>query len=186
MIVLLDTFSKILEKLVQSRPPAAAHLKGLVSVHQAGSLPGISAEDAAARLMHKIDASHRSDLCPTTGFFDIKGGFDNVSRPILLDRLTPLGTSRYLVSWVEYFLSDRSITLVYSGALNLSAPVSVGVPQGSPISPLFFVIYVAPLHAPDGISFHLSYVDDFSLSVASTSYEQNSQKLIAALGSLAI
>ena len=75
-------------------------------------------------------------------------------------------------------------TLVYPGAPNLSVPVSIGVPQGSPISPLFFVIYVAPLHAPDGISFRLSYVDDFSLTVASTSYEQNSQKLIAAFDSL--
>ena len=170
--------------LVQSRLSATAHLKGLVSVHQAGSLPGVSAEDAAARLMHEIDATHRSGLCATTGFFDIKGGFDNVSHPVLLDRLTSLGAPVYLVSWSESFLSNRSITLVYPGAPNLSVPVSVGVPQGSPISPLFFVIYVAPLHAPDGISFSLSFVDDFSLTVASTSYEQNSSKLIAAFDSL--
>ena len=35
----------------------------------------------------EIDATHRSGLCATTGFFDIKGGFDNVSLPILLDHL---------------------------------------------------------------------------------------------------
>ena len=133
--------------------------------------------------MHEIDATHRSGLCATAGFFDIKGGFDNVSRPILLDRLTSLGTASLIVSWSKSFLSDRSITLVYPGAPNLSVTVSVGVP-GSPISPHFFVIYVAPLHAPDGISFRLSYVDDFSLTVASTSCEQNSQKLIAAFDTL--
>ena len=121
--------------------------------------------------MHEIDATHRSGLCATTGFFDIKGGFDNVSHPVLLDRLTSLSTPSYLVSWSESFLSDRSITLVYPGVPNLFIPVSVGVPQGSPISPLFFVIYVAPLHAPDGMSFSLSYVNDFSPTVASTSYE---------------
>ena len=71
----------------------------------------------------------------------------------------------------------------YPSTPNLSVSVSVGVPQGSPISPLF-VIYVAPLHAPDGISFSLSYVDDFSLTVASTSYGQNSSKLIAAFDTL--
>ena len=92
VIVLLDTFSKIPEKLVQSRLSPTVHLNGLVSVHQAGSFPGASAEDAAARLMHEIDASHHSGLCATTGFFDIKGGFDNVSHPILLDRLSSLGT----------------------------------------------------------------------------------------------
>ena len=143
VIVLLDTFSKIL-KVVQTRLSTTAHLKGLISVHQAGSLPGVSAEDAAARLMHEIDATHRTGQCATTGFFDIMGGFDNVSHPILLDRLTTLGTPSYLVSWAGSFLSNRSITLVYPGSPGLSIPVSVGVPQGSPVSPLFFVIYVAP------------------------------------------
>ena len=128
VIVLLDTFSKILEKVVQSRLSATAHLKGLVSVHQAGSLPGVSAEDAATRLMHEIDATHRSGLCATIGFFDTKGGFDNVSHPILLNCLNSLGTPSYLVSWSESFLSDRSLTPVYPGAPNLSVPVSVGVP----------------------------------------------------------
>ena len=52
------------------------------------------------------------------------------------------------------------------------------------LATLFFVIYVAPLHAPDGILFRLSYVDDFSLTVASTSYEQNSHKLITMFDSL--
>ena len=196
VIILLDSFSKILEKAVQFDLSAMAHLRGLVSVHQAGFLTGVSAEDAATRLIHETNVTHRSGLCATTGFFDIKGGFDNVSHSILLDRLTSLGTTPYLFSWSEpfcsgptavapgHFLSNRPITLVYLGAPNLSAPVSVGVPQGSPVFPLFIVIFVAPLHAPDGISFRLSYVHGFSLTIASTSYEQNSRKLIAAFNSL--
>ena len=64
---------------VQSRFSATAHLNGLVSIHQAGSLLGASAEDrdTAARLMHKIDATQCSGPCANiAGFFSIKGGFD--------------------------------------------------------------------------------------------------------------
>lgn len=84
MIVLLDAFSKILEKIVQSRLSATAHPKGLVSIRQASSPLGVSAGDAAALLtrVHEIYGTHRSGLYATTGFSDIKGNFDNISHPI--------------------------------------------------------------------------------------------------------
>ena len=62
------------------------------------------------------------------------------------------------------------------------SPVSVGTPQGSPVSPLLFVIYVAPLHILLDRGLVLSYVDDFSLTVSSPSYRTNSRFLQAAFG----
>ena len=53
----------------------------------------------------------------------------------------------------------------------------MGTPKGSPVSPLLFVIYVSRLHSeiPQGLT--LSYVDDFGLTAASTSYRRNMQIL---------
>ena len=83
----------------------------------------------------------------------------------------------YLVSWVSSFLGERSCTLIFQGAPGTLAPINVGAPQSSPISPLLFLLYVAPLHfgIPRGLM--ISYVDDFALTVASLSYRGNIRRL---------
>jgi len=63
-------------------------------------------------------------------------------------------------------------------------PVSVGPPQGSPVSPLLFVIYVSPLHIPVPKGLVLSYVDDLSVTTSSRSYRSSSRTLQGVLGRL--
>jgi len=103
----------------------------------------------------------------------VKGGFDNLESPSLLALLRRKGVSPYLVHWVSSFLRDRSYRLTFQGSPRHFAPVSVGVPQGSPISPLLFVIYVSSLHLVIPRSLIISYVEDFAVPVASPSYRTN-------------
>jgi len=78
-----------------------------------------------------------------------------------------------LVQWVGSFIRDRTCRLTFQGSPRPFAPVTVGVPQGSPISPLLFVIYVSALHLKIPRSLIISYVDDFAITVASPSYRTN-------------
>ncbi|KAH8146840.1 uncharacterized protein LAJ45_09214 [Morchella importuna] len=174
IIVLLQTFSKILEKIVTLRLASIAKAVGLIHPHQCGSVAGLSTADAVTTLLHETKAMQHAKLKVSTLFLDIKGDFDNVVKHTLASTLAAKATPPYIINWVLSFLSDRHITLLFKGSPRIPTPVQVGVPQGSPISPLLFVIYMNILHLHDPSSgLTLSYVDDFAVTVGSPSYQQN-------------
>jgi len=177
IIVLIRTVSKILERIIAARLLTAARLKGLLHPNQCGSLPGLSTYDACLTLTNDIRTLQRPRLKVFSLFLDIKAGFDNIDNNTLARILREGGIPPYLVSWVSSFLGERSCTLIFQGSPGTPAPDKVGAPQGSPISPLLFLLYVAPLHfrIPRGLM--ISYVHDFSLTVASLSYRGNIRRL---------
>jgi len=140
VIVLLQTFSKILERIMNSRLSCVARACGLLNQHQCGSLVGLSASDATTTLTHEVRALQMAQRKVSTLFLDIKGGFDNVNASSLCGMLKAKGVNPYLVAWTRSFLSDRRCRLLYQGSPKIFAPISVGTPQGSPVSPLLFVI----------------------------------------------
>jgi len=185
IIVLLKTISKVLERVMTVRLSAVARSKGLLHHNQCGSLPGLSSSDTCLTLMHKVRTLQRPRLKVSTLFLDIKAGFDNVNASTLRARLLASHVPSYMVDWVSSFLSERTGTLVFQGSPNLSAPISVGTPQGSPISPLLFLLYVSPLHMSVPRGLMISYVDDFSITVASPSYRGNIRRLQGLLNTVA-
>jgi len=108
---------------------------------------------------------------------DIKAGFDNVDNNTLARILREGGIPPYLVSWVSSFLGERSCTLIFQEAPGTTAPVNVATPQGSSISLLLFLLYVAPLHFRIPPDLMISYGDDFALTVASLPYRGNLRRL---------
>ena len=73
---------------------------------------------------------------------DVKGAFDHVSKKRLQRRMQEIGIDSNLISWVGSFLSDRKLQLVIDGHCEAERQVCTGVPQGSPVSPILFTIYL--------------------------------------------
>jgi len=145
--------------------------------NQCGSLPGLSSSDACLILTHEVRTLQRPRLKVSTLFLDIKAGFDNVNASTLRARPLSSHVPSYMVDWVSFFLSERTYTLLFQGSPNLSSPVSLGTPQGSPSSPLLFLLYVSPLHMSIPKGLMVSYVDDFSITVPSPSHRGNIRRL---------
>ena len=179
VIVLLETLSKILERLIANHLAAQAREIGMLHPNQCGSLAGVSSLHAATALTHEVATAQKLKLKASTLLLDIKGGFDSVRPSCLTGMLRERGISPYIVSWVRAFLSGRSCRLRFQGAPNSFVRVAVGTPQGSPVSPLLFVLYVAPLHKGTSTANTISFVDDLALTSVSSSHRHNIQLLQA-------
>jgi len=100
IIVLIRTFSKILERIIAARLLAAARLRGLLHPNQCGSLPGLSTYDACLTLTNDVKTLQRPRLKVSSLFLDIKEGFDNVDNNTLA-RIR--GKAGYPTTWFPGF-----------------------------------------------------------------------------------
>ena len=177
VIALLNCLGKVLEKIIASRLSYLANTTGLLHHTQLGGRKQRSAVDAVLLLQHYIqqERSKRKGNVTSTLFLDIKGAFDHVSKPKLLSTMQRLDLPSTLVSWVSSFLSERVIRLMFDGRVQDETPVDIGIPQGSPISPILFLIYTRDVWQDR--AFQISYIDDFSLAVSSTSAKKNCRAL---------
>jgi len=180
VIALRQTISKIVQRVGNNRLLTIAYAEGLYCINQTGSLLHRSTVDAAISLQHSIKGAQFAKTKVLLLFLDVKGGFDNIDHRKLLDGLSENNkVPDSLIDWIQNFITTRNISLAYPGRRRRTHVLNKGIPQGSPLSPLLFVIYVKPLHLAGEPTelFTTSYVDDFQLTVASNSWERNARRL---------
>jgi len=165
IILLQETVSKICERLSALRQASAASSLGLLNPNQCGSRAWLGGFDAVVILIHEVRLLQPASFQVSTLFLDVEGGFDNVRANKRANILTRRGVSAYRIAWIKSFLSKRQCRLIFHGVPKVFCPVAGGTPQGSPISPLLFVLYIANLHStiPQGLV--ISYVDNLTITL---------------------
>ena len=143
-----------------------------------------SAIDVSLCLLHDIQTAKDSKNVFSWLFLDIKGAFNHVSTKRLIAILLKLKMLNQLIRWVKLFMIDRKIELAFDGKKQAARAVRTGIPQGSPISPILFSIYVRFLfseikneHKYANIKMP-SFIDDVAIGVESKSAKENCKLLI--------
>ena len=185
-ISILPLFSKLLEKVVHKRLYSFLQANDLLSETQFGFRKGHSTTNALQQLIESINSGMDRGETPLSIFIDIRKAFDTVDFQTLLSRMESLGVRGKCLKWFESYLTGRSLKVVLNDVGSAAFPVTCGVPQGSVLGPLLYLIYVDLMRLYLKDVCLTSFADDTVLTVFASSVKDLVRKANLALERLEI
>ena len=158
-ISVLNTFSKVFERLMYDRLTKLLDKYNVVYQNQFGFRHGHSTHHALITLVDKITKSLDNGDIVIGVFLDLKKAFDTVNHKILLKKLYHYGIRGNLNKWFESYLADRSQYVLF-GKTSDTRNVNCGVPQGSILGPLLFILYINDFSNVSDILLYVLFADD--------------------------
>lgn len=144
-ISLTSCLGKILEKIIANRLIYILEDRGLLTENQAGFRPGRSTVDQVLKLVQEASDNMHSNprgLRTLTAFFDYNKAYDTVWRDGLIYKMIQLKLPTRFIRYVRHFLSGRWTTVSINNVSSKPFLLRNGLPQGSSISPLLFLIFI--------------------------------------------
>ncbi|KAI0995871.1 hypothetical protein K3495_g12310 [Podosphaera aphanis] len=142
-IALLSCLGKGLERLVAKRIAHTALCNQWLPQQLIGALPGRSAYDLVVCLVHEVEHALRLRHKAVLVTIDVQGAYDATLHGRLLRRMKEMGWTPETISWTASFPWGRSARVRYDGGVTDAVELECGLPQGSPLSPILFLLYMS-------------------------------------------
>ena len=163
-ISLLNSVAKLFEKLAFKYLYNHLQDNNMLSSLQSGFIPGDSTVNQLAYLYHMFTEALDAGKEVRTVFCDISKAFDRLWHEGLIYKLKAAGISGDVLRWFQSYLSGRRQRVVLPGSFSEWVYIKAGVPQGSILGPLLFLLYINDIVKNIGSNIRL-FADDTSLFI---------------------
>ncbi|KAF6040161.1 MAP3K7 [Bugula neritina] len=158
-ITISSHIGKTLERIMEQRLRSLVETWSLIPNSQFGFRQGRSTLMYLLNLLTETTHYTKSKLCTAALFLDLQKAFDTVNHQHMIYRLQELGLEGNYLHVIDSFLTKREISLKINNHIHPATKCQIGLPQGSVLSPLLFIIYIRDmLSSIDGTG--LQYADD--------------------------
>ena len=163
-ISLLSSISKVFEKVAFDQLYDYLSLHGLLFDSQYGFRKHHSTELAALELTDRIRHEMDQKKVPFAVFLDLSKAFDTLNHGILLTKLKYYGIKDTPLDWFKSYLTQRLQYVEFDGTASSTRVIETGVPQGSMLGPLLFIIYMNDIHKVSANLKFILYADDTTIT----------------------